>query len=172
MVYRYTSPVVLSFTTWLELTLERLGFDTIPMDIAPTGVSQSTSTSSGVLKQATTPAKPQGGMGGLTNASVLAGGGDFGGNGAFGDLDGGPMEVVRVSWRALLFTHSAAVSWGISPVATTGQEGCTTVSHPVYFGAAFGMDGTSRVTVVPGASAVVAAGAEGLPPSSSGRSTP
>ena len=38
MVSRYASPVVLSFTTQLELTLERLGFDTIPMDIVPTGV--------------------------------------------------------------------------------------------------------------------------------------
>ena len=111
-------------------------------------------------------------MGGLTNSSVLDGGGDFGGNGAFGDLDGGPMEVVWVSWRALLFACSAAVSWGISPAATTGQEGCATVSHPVYFGATFGMDGASGVAVVPGASAVAVAGAEGLPPSSLGRSTP
>ena len=111
-------------------------------------------------------------MGGLTNASVLAGRGDFGGDGAFGDLDGGPMEVVWVSWRALLFACGAVVSWGISPVATTGQDGCTTVSHLVYFGAAFGMDGTSGVVVAPGASAVVVAGAEGLPPSPLGRSTP
>ena len=36
-------------------------------------------------------------MGSLTNASVLAGGGDFGGNGAFRGLDGGLMEVVQVS---------------------------------------------------------------------------
>ena len=96
MVSRYTSPMVSSFT-WLELMLERPGFDTIPMDMVPTGISQSTSTSSGVLKHATTPAKPQGGVGGLINASVLAGGGDFGGDGAFGGLDGGPMEVVWVS---------------------------------------------------------------------------
>ena len=96
-VSRYTSPVVLSFTTLLELMLERLGLDTIPMDIVPTGISQSTSTSSRVLKQATTLAKPQGGVGGLTNASVLTGRGDFGGNGAFGGLDVGLMEVVWVS---------------------------------------------------------------------------
>ena len=63
--------------------LERLGFDTILMDMAPTGVSLSTSTSSVVLKHATTPVKPRGGVGGLTNASVLAGSGDFGGNRAF-----------------------------------------------------------------------------------------
>ena len=112
MVSRYTSPMVSSFTTLLELMLERLGLDTIPMDIAPTGVSWSTSTGSRVLKQATIPAKPRGGMGGLTNASVLAGRGDFGGNGDFGDLDGGLMEVGQVSRRALLFPSSAAVSWG------------------------------------------------------------
>ena len=97
MVSRYTSPVVSSFTTRLELMLERPGLDTIPMDIVPTGISRSTSTSSGVFKQAATPAKPQGGVGGLTNASTLAGGGDFGVNGAFGGLDGGLMEVVQVS---------------------------------------------------------------------------
>ena len=51
MVSRYTSPVVLSFTTRLELMLERLGFDTIPMDIVPTGVSWSTSTSSRFLSR-------------------------------------------------------------------------------------------------------------------------
>ena len=97
MVSRYTSPVVSSFTTQLELMLERPGLNTIPMDIVPTGISQSISTSSRVLKQVTTPAKPQGGVGSLTNASVLAGGGDFGGDGAFGGLDGGLMEVVWVS---------------------------------------------------------------------------
>ena len=96
MVSRYTSPIVLSFTTWLELTLERPGFDTIPMDIVPTGISQSTSTSSGVLKQVTTPVKPRGSVGGLTNTSVLAGGGDFGGHRALGGLDDGLMEIVLV----------------------------------------------------------------------------
>ena len=57
-------------------------------------------------------------------------------------------------------------------MATTGLQGCTTVSHPAYFGATFGMDGTSGVAVASGASAVVAAEAEGLPPSPLGRSTP
>ena len=97
MVSGYTSPMVLSFTTWLELMLERPGLDTIPMDIVPTGISQSTSTSSGVLKQATTLEKPRGSVGSLTNAIVPAGGGDFGGNGAFRGLDGWLMEVIRVS---------------------------------------------------------------------------
>ena len=96
MVSKYTNPVVLFFTTQLELMLEGPGFDTIPMDMAPTGISPTTSTSSGVLKHANIPEKPRGGVGGLTNVSALAGRGDFGGNRAFGDLDGGPMEVVRV----------------------------------------------------------------------------
>ena len=52
--------------------LDMPGFDTIPMDITPTGMSRSTSTSSGVLKQAATPAKAQGSVGGLTNANALA----------------------------------------------------------------------------------------------------
>ena len=57
-------------------------------------------------------------------------------------------------------------------MATTGQDGCTTVSHPAYFGATFGMGSTSGVSVAPGASVVVVAGAEGLLPSSLGRSIP
>ena len=97
MVSRYTSPMVLSFTTRIELMLERPGLNTIPMDIVHTGSSQSTSSSSGVLKQAVTLVKPWGHVGSLTNAGALAGRGDFGGNGAFGGLDGGLMEVVWVS---------------------------------------------------------------------------
>ena len=97
MVSRYTSPMVSSFTTRLELTLERPGLDTIPMDIVPTCISRSTSSSSGILKQAVTPVKPQGSVGSLTNASALSGRGDFGGNEAFGGLDDGVMEVVWVS---------------------------------------------------------------------------
>ena len=31
-------------------------------------------------------------------------------------------------------------------MATTGQDGCTTMSHLAYFGATFGMDGTSEVS--------------------------
>ena len=97
MVSKYTSPIVSSFTTQLELTLERPGFDSIPMDTMPTGIPWSTSTSSGVFKQVTTPARPLGGVGSLTNASVLAGGGDLGGIEAFGVLGGGLTGIVLVS---------------------------------------------------------------------------
>ena len=58
MVSRHTSPVVASFTTQLELTLNRLGLDTTPMDMVPTGISQSTSASSGVFKQVAILVKP------------------------------------------------------------------------------------------------------------------
>ena len=45
--------------------LKRPGLDTIPMDIVPTGVSQSTSSSSSVLKQVVTLVKPRGSVGAL-----------------------------------------------------------------------------------------------------------
>ena len=105
-VYRYTNPMVSSFTTQLELMLKRLGLDTIPMDIVPTGIFQSTSTSSRVLKQVTTLAKPWGGVGGLTNASVLAGRGDFGGDGALGGWMVGWWKWSR--WVEGLFSLLAA----------------------------------------------------------------
>ena len=66
----YTSPVMSSLTTWLELTLEMLGFDTNPMDIEPTGISRPTSTTSGVFRQAVTLVKPWGGVGSCFNANA------------------------------------------------------------------------------------------------------
>ena len=57
-------------------------------------------------------------------------------------------------------------------MATTGWDRCTTMSHLAYFGATFGMGGTSEVLVAPGASAVAVIGTEGLLPSSLGRSIP
>ena len=108
-----------------------LGFDTIPMAIALTGMFWSTSTSFGVLKQAATPAKPQGGVGGLTNANAWAGREDLGGDEALGVLGGGLNGVVLVVQRTLLFACSTVVGWGTSPVAITGWEGCNIVFHPV-----------------------------------------
>ena len=63
MVSMYTSPIMSSLTTWLELTLKMLGVATSPMDIGPMGIYQPTSTSSGVFKQAATLANPQGRVG-------------------------------------------------------------------------------------------------------------
>ena len=107
------------------------GFDTIPTAIALTGMFWSTSTSSGVLKQAATPAKLQGGVGGLTNAKALASGGDLGGDEALGVSGGGLNGMVLVVQRTLLFACSTVVGWGTSPAAITGWEGCNIVFHPV-----------------------------------------
>ena len=79
----YTSPIVSSLTTQLELTLEMPGVITSPMDIVPTGISWPISMTSGVFRQAVTLAKPRGGVGGCFNANALAAGGDASGNGAF-----------------------------------------------------------------------------------------
>ena len=95
-VSRYTSPISSSFATWLQEMLDMLGFDTIPMVIMLTGMFRSTSTSSGVLKQVATPAKPRGGVGGLTNANALAGRGDLSGDEALGVLGGGLKGMVLV----------------------------------------------------------------------------
>ena len=88
MVSMYTSPIVSSLTTRLELTLEMPGVITSPMDIVPTGVSQPTSMTSGVFRQAVTPAEPWGGVGGHLNANALASGGDASGDGAFDKQSG------------------------------------------------------------------------------------
>ena len=82
-VSTYTSPVVLSLTMWLELTLKMLGVVTNPMDIVPMGISWPTSTTPGVFRHAITLVKPWGRVGGHLNANALAGGGDSSGNGAF-----------------------------------------------------------------------------------------
>ena len=106
------------------------GFNTIPMAIALTGVFWSTSTSSGVLKQVATSAKPQGSVGGLTNANALASGGDLSGDDALGALGGGLKGMVLVGLRTLFFTSGTVVGRGASPMAITGQDGCNNMSHP------------------------------------------
>ena len=70
----YVMPVILSLTMQLELTLEIPGATTSPMGIVPTGTSRSTSTSSGVCKQAITPEKPHSRVGGHTSAKACVGG--------------------------------------------------------------------------------------------------
>ena len=61
---KYTRPFLSSLTTRLEQMLDMLGSDMAPMVTTLAGVSWSTSTSSRVLKQAVTPAKPRGSVGG------------------------------------------------------------------------------------------------------------
>ena len=181
MVSMYTSPIVSSWTTWLELTLEMPGVDTSPMDIEPTGISWPTSMTSGVFRQAVTLVKPWGGVGGCFNANVLAGGGDAGGNGAFGRQSSGIIGIVLVSCWVLPFAFGFVAGLGISLVANTSWDGCNIFSHLVYFGVfftsiGFGISCTSGTSIVPGISAtgvmLAVAGTMGLPSSSLGRSTP
>ena len=129
MVSMYTSPIVSSLTTWLEVTLEMPGVITSPMDIVPMGVSQPTSTTSGIFRQAITLVKPWGGVGSCLNANALAGGGNAGGNGALDKQSGRFIGIVRVSCWALPLNFGIVDGWGISLVANTGQDGCSTFSH-------------------------------------------
>ena len=171
MVSMYTSPVVSSLTTQLELTLEMLGVVTSPMDIVPMGVSWPTSTASGVFRQAITLAKPWDGVGSHFNANALAGGGDAGGNGAFDKQSGGLRGIVRASCQALPLNFSIVDGWRISLATNTSWDGCSTFYHLAYFGAFF-----SGTSVVPGISAVVVmsavVGTMGQLSSYLGRSTP
>ena len=128
-VSKYTRPFSSSLTTQLEQTLDMLGSDMAPMVTTLVGVSWSTSTSSRVLKQAVTPAKPCGGVGSLTNANALAGGGDLGRDEALGDFGDGLKGLVLIGHRTLCFTCGAAVGGGTSPAAITSWDGCKTVSH-------------------------------------------
>ena len=93
-VSKYTRPFSSSFTTQLEQTLDMPGSDMAPRVTTLAGVSWSTSTSSGVLKQVVTLVKPRGSVGGLTNANALAGRGDLGWDEALGDFGDGLKGMV------------------------------------------------------------------------------
>ena len=45
------------------------------------------------------------------------------------------MGIIWESWFDPTFSLKVLVGWGISLVATTGQDGCSTFSHPKNFGA-------------------------------------
>ena len=180
-VSMYTSPIMSSLTTQLELTLEMPGVNTSPMDIEPMGISRLTSTTSGVLRQAVTPAKPWGRVGSHLNANALAGGGDADSNGAFNKQSGRLIGIVRASCQTLPLDFGIVAGLGISLVANTGQDGCSIFSHPAYFGSffsgvGFGTGCASGTLVVPGISVAVVTlavvGTMGQLSSFLGRSTP
>ena len=75
MVSRYTDPVVSSWMTLLKLTLEIPGATISPMDIMSMDISWLTCAGSCTVKQATTPAKPQGRVDSHTGINALVGGG-------------------------------------------------------------------------------------------------
>ena len=114
-VSMYTSPIMSSWTTQLELTLEMPGVNTSLMDIEPTGISRPTSTTSGVFRQAVTLVKPWGRVGSHFNANALAGGEDAGSNGAFGKQSCRIIGIVRVSCLILPFNFGMVAGLGISP---------------------------------------------------------
>ena len=109
------------------------------------------------FKQAVTPMKPCGGVIGFTGANALSGGEGSGREGAFGRQIGDLTGVIHESWQDLPLGLKVWVGWGVSPAAITGQDGCSTLSHPANFGVlslgcsfstggAFGM--SARVEVV------------------------
>ena len=144
-VSTYVRPVASSFRTQLELMLEIPGAITSPIDRVPMGTSWSNSMRSGIFKQAVTPTKPRGGMGGFTSVNAFAGGEGSGREGYFGRRIGDFTGIIRESWWDLPLSLKVQVGWGISPVATTGRDGCSTFSHPTNFGAlSLGCDSGTR----------------------------
>ena len=87
-VSMYVTPVASSFMMWLILMVEILGGDTTPMDMVPRGASEATN-SSGICRQAVTPAKPHGGFGGHTTANACTGEEGLGGVVVFAGKAGG-----------------------------------------------------------------------------------
>ena len=65
------------------------GVATTPMGMVPRGTSRATSTSSGVHRQAVTPAKPCSRVGGHMSANACTGKGGFGWVAVFGGEAGG-----------------------------------------------------------------------------------
>ena len=77
--------------------MEISGVATSPMGMVPMGASRSTSTSSGICRQAVTPAKLHGGVGGCTSANACTGKEGLGEVGVFGGEAGGFMGIIRES---------------------------------------------------------------------------
>ena len=170
MVSTYVRPVASSLTIQLELTLEIPGVITSPTDRVPMGTSWSNSTSSRVHKQAITPTKLHGGVGGLTSANAPTGGGGSGGEGVSNRQIRDTTGIVCDTWCDLALHLEVWVGCSISLVVTTGRDGCNTFPHPMNFGD-LSWGHSSGTRVVWGAS--VGEGIVELPPSSaSGMATP
>ena len=82
---------------WLVLTLEMPGVATSLMGMVPMGASRSTSMSSGICKQAVTPEKLHGGVGGCMSASACGGEEGSGGVGVLGGEAGCFIGIIRES---------------------------------------------------------------------------
>ena len=88
-VLMYVMPVASSLMMRLMLTVDILGVATTPKGMVPRGSSRATSTSSGVCRQAITPIKPRGRVGGHTSVNACTGEEGLGGVEAFGGEAGG-----------------------------------------------------------------------------------
>ena len=80
----YVMPVALSLMMWLVLMVEIPGVATNSMGMVPRGASRATSTSSGVCRQAITPAKLHSRVGGCMNVNACSGKEGLGGVGVLG----------------------------------------------------------------------------------------
>ena len=96
-VSMWTSPIVSSFITLVELTLEMPGVATNPIDIGPTDISLLICMISGALRQDVTSVNPLGGVGGLTKANAFDRGEDTGTSGVLNRQDGRAAGAVRKS---------------------------------------------------------------------------
>ena len=139
------------------------------MDMAPTGALRSTSISSGVCKQAITPEKPCSRVGGCTSAKACVDGEGWGGVGVLEGETGSFIGFILERWLDPTFSLRILVSWGISQVATTGQEGCITFSHPKNSGALPSRAGSGTQCALDTSAAQRVCR---LPSSLSGRATP
>ena len=130
----YMTPIASSLIMQLMLMVEIPGVTTTPIDRVSWGTSEASSNGSCVHRQAVTPAKLHGGGVGQTTAKARTGEeGLYGvrvsgrGAGGFDGLPWGNQIGPPLGIRALN-------GWGISPVVTTGCEGCRIFSHPKNFG--------------------------------------
>ena len=133
----YVMPVALSLTMQLILMVEIPGVTTSWIGMVPRGASRATSTSSGVCRQTVTLAKPHDRIGGHMSANACTVEEGLGGVGVFSGEARGFTGTVWGSWIDPTFGLKALDGWGISPAATTGQDGCRTFSHPKTLGLSF-----------------------------------
>ena len=97
MVSMYVMPVALSLMMWLMLIVDIPRVATIlyhPDGHGAHGASRSTSTSSGIRKQAITPEKPHGRVGDCMSANACTGEEGLGGMGVFGGEARGSMGII------------------------------------------------------------------------------
>ena len=87
-----------------------------------------------IHRHTVTPTKPHGGVHSHMSANACTSEEGLGGMGVLGGETGGFMGFIWGSWLDPTLGFMILDGWGISPAATTGQDGCGTFSHPKNFG--------------------------------------